>query len=80
MPPRHKTALLSENRILASLPEADYQRMLPDLKPVSLKLGDIIYEADEAIRHVYMSAIKHMLYSGPLSICIHSFRHRANPS
>jgi hypothetical protein len=52
MPPRHKTTLLSENRILASLPARDYQRMLPDLKQVSLKLGDILYEADEAIRHV----------------------------
>ncbi|MEN3333136.1 MAG: hypothetical protein V7641_2501 [Blastocatellia bacterium] len=53
MPPRRKTTLLSENRILASLPERDYQRILPDLKPVSLKLGEILYEADEAIRHVY---------------------------
>jgi CRP-like cAMP-binding protein len=42
-----------ENRILASLPRQEYQRMLPDLKPVSLKLGDVLYEADETIRHVY---------------------------
>jgi CRP-like cAMP-binding protein len=53
MPPRRKTTLLSENRILASLPENDYQRILPDLKQVSLKLGDVLYDADEAIRHVY---------------------------
>ena len=52
MPPR-KATLLSENHILASLPEHDYQRMLPHLKPVSLTLGEILYEADETIRHVY---------------------------
>ncbi|MBI3650239.1 MAG: Crp/Fnr family transcriptional regulator [Acidobacteria bacterium] len=51
---RHrKLALLSENRILASLPDSDYQRLLPDLKPVSLQLGDILYAADETIRYVY---------------------------
>lgn len=50
----HRTAiLLSENRILASLPGNEYQRLLPELKHVSLKLGDILYGADEAIRHVY---------------------------
>jgi len=53
MSPQRKTAQLPENRILASLPANDYQRILPDLTLVSLKLGEIIYEADEVIRHVY---------------------------
>lgn len=53
MPSSRKTTLLSGNRILASLPEEDYKRLLPGLKHVSLKLGEILYEADEAIRHVY---------------------------
>ncbi len=35
------------------LPEKEYQRILPDLKQVSLKLGDVLYEADETIRYVY---------------------------
>ena len=45
-----------ENRILASLPKQDYQRILPDLKHVSLELGDVLYEADETIRYVYFPA------------------------
>src|ERR1700742_2037045 len=53
MLPSRTATSLSENRILTSLPEEDYQRMLPGLKQVSLKLGDILYEADETIRYVY---------------------------
>ena len=53
MAPHRKVTLVPENRILASLPRGDYQRLLPGLKPVSLKLGDLLYEADEAIRYVY---------------------------
>jgi CRP-like cAMP-binding protein len=53
MPPSRKVTSGSENRILASLPRDDYQRILSGLKPVSLKLGDVLYEADEAIRYVY---------------------------
>ena len=43
----------SENRILASLPRQEYKLMLPDLKHVSLALGEVLYEPDEAIRYVY---------------------------
>ena len=53
MPPHRKVRLISENRILASLPKDDYQRLLPGLKHVSLKLGEVLYEAAEVIRHVY---------------------------
>ena len=53
MPPHRKVRLISENRILAALPRDDYQRILSGLKPVSLKLGDILYEADEPVRYVY---------------------------
>lgn len=53
MRPNRKADLLPANLILKSLPEDDYQRILPALAHVSLKLGDILYEADEAIRHVY---------------------------
>lgn len=53
MSPSRKLPLGSENHLLASLPRNDYQRILSGLKPVSLKLGEIIYEADEAIRYVY---------------------------
>jgi CRP-like cAMP-binding protein len=53
MPPPREVTIASENRILAALPRDDYQRMLPGLKHVSLKLGEVLYEADEAIRYVY---------------------------
>lgn len=42
-----------ENLILSSLPKLEYERILPDLKQVSLRLGDVLYEADEKIRYVY---------------------------
>ena len=50
MPLPRKARLLSENRILAALPENEYQRLLPGLKHVSLKLGDVLYETGAVIR------------------------------
>ena len=41
------------NRLLAALPKKEYQRLLPELKPVTLTFGDILFEPGEAIRHVY---------------------------
>jgi CRP-like cAMP-binding protein len=41
------------NSLLAALPEADYECLLPHLKPVSLSRGDVIYNADERIQTVY---------------------------
>ena len=42
-----------ENRLLAALSKKEYQSLLPDLRPVSLSLSQVIYEAGERIRHVY---------------------------
>ena len=42
-----------ENRILASLPRADYERIAPHLEPVRLARGQIIYHTDQPIEHVY---------------------------
>ena len=41
------------NRILASLPPREYQRLSAQLVPVSLKFGRVLYEPGKAIRHVY---------------------------
>jgi hypothetical protein len=41
------------NRFLARLPEADYRRLLPRLTPVTLKLGQILYEARGPIDYAY---------------------------
>jgi CRP-like cAMP-binding protein len=41
------------NRILASIPPGDYQRMRGQLEPVSLKFGQVLYEPGKAIKYVY---------------------------
>jgi len=45
-----------ENRLLAALPAADYQRLLPHLELVPMPLGWALYEAGGAQRHVYFPA------------------------
>jgi CRP-like cAMP-binding protein len=42
-----------KNRILASLPAREYNRMLKHLTPVSLPLGETIYNTEERITEVY---------------------------
>lgn len=42
-----------QNRLLAALPDADYQRLLPALEPVSLPLGQVLYEAGGSQPYVY---------------------------
>jgi CRP-like cAMP-binding protein len=41
------------NRVLAALPRADYQRLLPGLEPVTLKFGEVLHEPGAPIRYVY---------------------------
>jgi CRP-like cAMP-binding protein len=41
------------NRLLSLLPEEDYERLLPHMETVPLKLRDIFYNPREPIRHVY---------------------------
>ena len=41
------------NRLLAALPAADYNRILPSLTVVPLKLKDILHKPGEPIRDVY---------------------------
>jgi CRP-like cAMP-binding protein len=53
-----------ENRLLASLPKAVYARLAPELELVPLKLGEIIYEANAQMSHVYFptDSIVSLLY------------------
>ena len=44
---------MSENQLLAALTVEERERLLPGLERVPLPLGDVIYERDERIRHVY---------------------------
>lgn len=52
------------NRLLASLPAADWQRWQPQLEWVSLPLGQVIYESGLTMSHVYFptDAIVSLLY------------------
>lgn len=41
------------NSMLATLPRAEYRRLLPALEQVRLESGDVLHEAGAPIRHVY---------------------------
>lgn len=43
----------SNNKLLAILPEADYQQLLPHLETVNLTQGQILYNPNELIKDVY---------------------------
>ena len=51
MEPRPQPVL--QNRILADLPDAEYQRLLPHVEPVELTHGKIIYEINGVIDYLY---------------------------
>jgi cAMP-binding proteins - catabolite gene activator and regulatory subunit of cAMP-dependent protein kinases len=53
-----------ENRLLAALPQEEYERLVPYLEQVPLALGEVIYESGEHLNHVYFptTAIISLLY------------------
>jgi CRP-like cAMP-binding protein len=53
-----------QNHLLAALPAADLDRLSVDLKLVPLQLGDVIYESDSRMMHVYFptTSIVSLLY------------------
>ncbi|NEQ33255.1 MAG: Crp/Fnr family transcriptional regulator [Leptolyngbya sp. SIO4C5] len=50
---RPQRPIALENRLLASLPTAEYQRLHPHLEHVRLSLGQVLYESGQPIEHVY---------------------------
>lgn len=56
----------TKNKILAALPRAEYERLLPDLETIELPLGQILYKSGDIIEHVYfpedalISLVTHM--------------------
>jgi CRP-like cAMP-binding protein len=42
-----------ENQLLAALPKKEFQRLLPELKPVTLASSEVLYQPGKRIRHVY---------------------------
>ena len=55
---------LGGNRLLDKLPQEDYERLLPHLKPVSFSLGEVVYESGGQMEHIYFptTAIISLLY------------------
>jgi CRP-like cAMP-binding protein len=41
------------NRLLATLSKKEYTRLLPDLKPITLVFGDVLFDSGDMIKHVY---------------------------
>ena len=54
----------SANHLLAALPDAELQRWLPQLQPMDLPLGHVLYEPGNTLSHVYFptTAIVSLLY------------------
>ncbi|HEX8737086.1 MAG TPA: Crp/Fnr family transcriptional regulator [Pyrinomonadaceae bacterium] len=52
------------NHLLAALPADEFARLEPDLEPVSLSLGEVLYESGDKLTHIYFptTAIISLLY------------------
>ena len=52
------------NHLLAALPADEFARLKPDLEPVSLTLGEVLYESGDKMTHIYFptTAIISLLY------------------
>jgi len=46
----------SANHLLAALPDAEWQRWLPQLESVDMPLGQVLYESGNTLSHVYFPA------------------------
>jgi len=52
------------NHLLAALPASDYERLIPHLEPIPMKLGEVLYESGTQLRYVYFptTSIVSLLY------------------
>ena len=53
-----------QNQLLAALPDAEWQRWLPQLELVDMPLGQVVYESGSTLSHVYFptTSIVSLLY------------------
>jgi CRP-like cAMP-binding protein len=60
-----KPTVPSENRLLAALPNDEYERLLPSLQQVSFSLGEVVYEFGGHLDYVYFptTSIVSLLYT-----------------
>ena len=52
------------NHLLSALPKDEFARIEPSLEPVTLALGEVLYESGDRMTHVYFptTAIISLLY------------------
>ena len=53
MPAANPIPIPVANNLLAALPRKNYLRLLEGLEPVTLTFGEVLYEPEQPIRHVY---------------------------
>ncbi|HMH17570.1 MAG TPA: Crp/Fnr family transcriptional regulator [Burkholderiales bacterium] len=53
-----------QNHLLAALHAAEYERLLPDLEPVPMPLGSVLYESGGRLEHIYFptTSVVSLLY------------------
>lgn len=53
------------NRLLAALPESEYERLVPQLECVSMDLGEVLYEPGDTLTNIYFptTAMVSLLYN-----------------
>ncbi|HEY0100812.1 MAG TPA: hypothetical protein VGB76_17835 [Pyrinomonadaceae bacterium] len=67
----------TSNRILNALTRAEHERLAPDLEPVILSAGEVIYHPDQPITHVYChrhASAKLCTFGARLSVATHFYR------
>ncbi len=50
---QQQASLKSDNAILATLPDEEYERLAPHLKPVELALSEVIFRPEDILEYVY---------------------------
>jgi CRP-like cAMP-binding protein len=60
-----RSSTIVENRLLAALPSAEYERLLGKMQPVSFTLGEVVYEFGGQLEFVYFptDSIVSLLYT-----------------
>jgi hypothetical protein len=49
----HTIRVTTKNRLLAALPQSDYERLLPSLGPVRFDLGQVIYAPGQNLGYIH---------------------------
>lgn len=53
-------AQMTANHLLAALPTESYERLRPNLEPMTFALGEVVYESGGPMRYVYFPTTSHI--------------------